>query len=225
MKVVFLTGAGISAESGITTFRDRNGLWKTHNIEDVASTKGWQSNRKLVNEFYNQRRAQLKIVEPNDAHLAIAELENQAEVLVITTNVDDLHERAGSKNVLHFHGELRKAKCQNCGFSIPWYDDILDEKCPVDGGYMRPDVVWFGEQVHDLNETQLRFVNQCDYYVQIGTSAVVYPAASIIKLAVKAYTIEINPEPASNHTFDLTIPKSAVSSVRRICANILENIK
>ncbi len=175
-----LTGAGVSAESGISTFRDANGLWENHDIMEVASIEGWQRNKALVLEFYNQRRKQLNQVEPNAAHRFLAALEKKYQVSVITQNVDDLHERAGSTHVIHLHGELRKACSENDkDLVVDWYDDINIGDLASDGAQLRPFIVWFGEMVPKMEEA-IEATLQADIFIVIGTSLQVYPAASLI---------------------------------------------
>ncbi|WP_068595234.1 NAD-dependent deacylase [Vaginella massiliensis] len=179
-KIVVLTGAGVSAESGISTFRDANGLWENHDIMEVASIEGWQRNKALVLEFYNQRRKQLNQVEPNAAHRFLAALEKKYQVSVITQNVDDLHERAGSTHVIHLHGELRKACSENDkDLVVDWYDDINIGDLASDGAQLRPFIVWFGEMVPKMEEA-IEATLQADIFIVIGTSLQVYPAASLI---------------------------------------------
>jgi len=180
-KLVVLTGAGISAESGISTFRDHDGLWNNHRVEDVATPEAWERNPSLVNDFYNQRRKQLFEVEPNAGHHALVQLGAHFDVQIITQNVDDLHERAGSKNVLHLHGELKKIRSSvdplliyNCeGWELK-----LGNLCPK-GSQLRPHIVWFGEAV-PMIEPAIEIASQADILVVIGTSMAVYPAASLI---------------------------------------------
>ena len=179
-KVVILTGAGISAESGIKTFRDSNGLWEEHRIEDVASPEGWYRNKNLILDFYNQRRKQLLTCKPNRAHIALAELEQKFDVTIITQNVDNLHEAGGSTHVVHLHGELLKMRSTADESLI--YDcdkDLLaGDKCEK-GSQLRPHIVWFGEAVPKMEEA-IPLVQQADIFVVIGTSLVVYPAAGLI---------------------------------------------
>lgn len=179
-RIVVLTGAGISAESGISTFRDANGLWENHDIMEVASIEGWNNNPKLVLEFYNQRRAQLKSVQPNRAHYYLAELEQAYEVVIITQNVDDLHERAGSSHIIHLHGELNKVRSlRNEADIYPWDGDLKLGDTAEDGGQLRPHIVWFGEEVPML-EKAIDEVGTTDIFIIIGTSLQVYPAASLL---------------------------------------------
>ena len=179
-KLTILSGAGISAESGIQTFRDGDGLWENHNVTDVASPEGWRKDRALVLEFYNQRRRQLHEVQPNDAHRLLAELEKHFEVQIITQNIDDLHERAGSTNILHIHGELFKScSCNNKSLIYDQKDDINIGDKAEDGAQLRPFIVWFGEDV-PLYQTAREIVKESDILLVIGTSLQVYPAAGLI---------------------------------------------
>jgi NAD-dependent deacetylase len=178
MKIVVFTGAGISKESGIDTFRDSGGTWENEDVDAVATPAGWKADRKRVLDFYNARRTQLETVEPNDAHKMIAELEKNHEVTVITQNVDDLHERAGSSNVLHLHGELTKARGCMYDHKTSSMDTIHDvgytpteigDKCDVTGSQLRPHIVWFGEMPHNVTESY-RAIGECDILLIIGTS-------------------------------------------------------
>ncbi len=184
-KVVFLTGAGISAESGISTFRDSDGLWENHNVEDVASIDGWYRNPDLVIDFYNERRRQLKNCIPNKAHLIVAEFEKDFDVTVVTQNVDNLHERAGSSKIIHLHGELTKACNESKTFVTDiGYNDISKGSRAADGSKLRPFIVWFGEAV-PLLETAIHEIEKCNILVIIGTSLAVYPAAGLVHYAPK----------------------------------------
>ena len=191
-KLVVLTGAGISAESGVSTFRDSDGLWEQHKVEDVASIEGWYRDPALVLDFYNARRAQLASVKPNAAHYAIAELEKEYDVTVITQNVDNLHERAGSTRLIHLHGELTKVRPENCfnerdGFSEETVFDIgfdsiqIGDNAP-NGAQLRPHIVWFGEAVPKINAA-IDAVEAADIMLIVGTSLQVYPAASLYAYA------------------------------------------
>lgn len=202
VAVVVLTGAGISAESGIQTFRGNDGLWESHSIEEVATPEGFARNPELVQRFYNARRQQLQLpeIQPNAAHSMLAEFEQSwnDEFLLVTQNVDDLHERAGSQRLLHMHGELMRVRCQACDSSHEYRGDVhVDSVCDVcaEAGDLRPDVVWFGEMpLHmDLIAAAL---SQCDLFVSIGTSGQVYPAAGFAAQAAQygARTVEINLE-------------------------------
>lgn len=200
-SIVVLTGAGISAESGLSTFRGGGGLWENHRVEDVASLEGFVRNPEAVHRFYNQRRAQVKTVEPNAAHLALAELEKvwPGDFLVVTQNVDDLHERAGSQKLIHMHGELAKVRCMICAEIFPWADDTApDTSCPACGHTesLRPHIVWFGEMPFDLYRIG-EALDKCGLFVSIGTSGIVYPAAGFVEMVNPfAYTLELNLEPS-----------------------------
>lgn len=197
-SIVILTGAGISAESGLPTFRDKDGLWEGHHFEDVACPDAFRRNPELVHKFYNLRRAALKTVEPNAAHLALARLQKEfaGQVRLITQNVDDLHERAGSTGIIHMHGELRKVFCMHCGHHAPWDGDLQTTtpcpSCGRDGG-MRPDVVWFGEIPYQMELIE-EVLGNADLFAAIGTSGHVYPAAGFVMPAkfAGAETLEIN---------------------------------
>lgn len=182
-KIVVLTGAGISEESGIKTFRDAGGLWEGHDIMEVASPEGWRKNKELVLEFYNLRRKQLHEVEPNDAHKGLVKLEEKYNVVIVTQNVDNLHERAGSKNIIHLHGELLKVRSTlDESLVYDWKDDItLNDKC-AKGSQLRPHIVWFGESV-PMMSAALHEVIDADIIMVVGTSLQVYPAAGILTYA------------------------------------------
>ncbi|KOY52690.1 SIR2 family NAD-dependent protein deacylase [Polaribacter dokdonensis] len=195
-NLVVLTGAGISAESGIKTFRDADGLWEGHDVMQVASPKGYLNNPELVLDFYNQRRRQLLTVKPNKAHYNLKELETNYNVQIITQNVDDLHERAGSTNIVHLHGELLKVRStENENDVIKWRKDLnLGDVCKL-GSQLRPHIVWFGEMVPML-EMAIEITKKADILVIIGTSLQVYPAASLIEFVkrnVPIYFIDLNP--------------------------------
>lgn len=193
-KLTILSGAGISAESGIKTFRDGDGLWENHNVTDVASPEGWRKDRALVLEFYNQRRRQLHEVQPNEAHQLIADLEKYFDVHIITQNIDDLHERAGSNNILHIHGELFKScSCNNKNLVYEQKEDINIGDKAEDGAQLRPFIVWFGEDV-PLYQTAREKVKEADILIVIGTSLQVYPAAGLIhEIKDDCLLIVINP--------------------------------
>lgn len=178
-KLVILTGAGMSAESGIPTFRDADGLWEGHDVMEVASPEGWDANPELVLKFYNQRRAQLKTVEPNAGHIFLAKMEEDFDVTIITQNVDDLHERAGSTKVVHLHGELTKKRSVEGTTLYPYDEDIKVGDLAPDGHQFRPHIVWFGEDVPFIY-TAADIVNQADIFVVVGTSLQVYPAAGLL---------------------------------------------
>ncbi|AOW19681.1 SIR2 family NAD-dependent protein deacylase [Urechidicola croceus] len=198
-RIVVLTGAGISAESGIKTFRDSNGLWEGHNIQDVATPQGWYKNPELVLDFYNQRRKQLLQVKPNDAHLLLSKLEEKYDVNIITQNVDDLHERSGSTKVTHLHGELRKVRSTIDEYLIyNWDKDLnIGDHCECNS-QLRPHIVWFGEEVPNLTIAE-EITQTADILIIIGTSMQVYPAANLIHFAQKDIPIYfIDPKPNIN---------------------------
>lgn len=198
-NIVVLTGAGISAESGIDTFRSDGGLWEQHRVEDVATPEGFARDPDLVLGFYDQRRAALGAVEPNAAHDALARLDAQwpGELLIVTQNVDDLHERAGARRLLHMHGELKSALCTSCEMRSPWNAPMSDyPPCPVcRAPTLRPDVVWFGEMPYQMDRIYAALRN-ADLFVSIGTSGAVYPAAGFVRDAreLGARTLELNLE-------------------------------
>ncbi len=208
--MVFLTGAGISAESGLRTFRDNDGLWEEHSIEDVATPEAFLRDPELVYRFYNLRRAQLQsnVVNPNKAHYALAEFErcHKGKVLIITQNVDDLHERAGSQNILHMHGELLRARCCHSQrtFSMTGsFDGAARCICCTPQQSIRPDIVWFGEMPFYMEEIEQAVV-EADFFISIGTSGNVYPAAGLVQLANhnQAHTVELNLLPSEmNNAF------------------------
>ena len=202
--IVILTGAGISRESGLQTFRDQDGLWAGHSVDDVCTPRALARNRPLVLEFYNQRRREFNRpeIKPNAAHLALAELErNMPEhILIITQNIDTLHEQAGSKNVLHMHGEVNKARCEHCGAILEWTKDItVDDSCPecMERGGLRPHIVFFHEMPLFMDEIE-NALRRCSLFTAIGTSGMVYPAAGFCSLArsAGAHCLELNLEPS-----------------------------
>ncbi|SHM60996.1 SIR2 family NAD-dependent protein deacylase [Flavobacterium chilense] len=197
-KLVVLTGAGISAESGIKTFRDSDGLWEGHDVMEVATPEGWRKNQELVLDFYNKRRQQLKEVKPNLGHYILAELEQHFDVYIITQNVDDLHERAGSTKILHLHGELLKARStQNKDLILDWQDDLFTGDLDKNGHQLRPHIVWFGEDVPAL-ERAIEITEDADYFAVIGTSLQVYPAAGLISYTYSTTPVfYIDPKPIS----------------------------
>ena len=200
--IVVLTGAGMSAESGVKTFRDHDGLWEGHDVMQVASPEGFRQNPELVLDFYNQRRRQLKDVEPNQAHKDLAELEHDYKVTIVTQNVDDLHERAGSTDVVHLHGELLKIRSTGNYNDIKhWAEDInLGDTCNK-GYQLRPHIVWFGEMVPIL-EKAIEITEKADILVIIGTSMQVYPAASLANYVPNNTPIYfIDPNPSVNKNF------------------------
>lgn len=201
-RIVILTGAGISAESGIRTFRASDGLWEEHSIHDVATPEGFAANPELVHRFYNERRTQLLggTVQPNAAHDALARLEREhpGRVTLITQNIDDLHARAGSASPIHMHGELLRMRCAHCDQVVEqWGTSSVDDRCATCGGPMRPHVVWFGEMPLEMDVIYAA-VETCDVFAAIGTSGNVYPAAGFVAVAANAgaHTIELNLEPS-----------------------------
>ena len=218
-KIVVLTGAGMSAESGISTFRDAGGLWEKHNIEDVATPGGWYRNPALVLDFYNQRRKQLLESKPNAGHIALVELEKEYNVQIITQNVDNLHEQAGSTNVLHLHGELMKVRSTSpteevFELTANNYETHLGDKCPK-GYQLRPHIVWFGEAVPEIEKAE-HLTMQVDMLVIIGTSLQVYPAAGLIhnaKPGIPVYLIDPN-TPSSLPSHIRVIQKGASEGMK-----------
>lgn len=199
-SIVILTGAGISAESGLRTFRDANGLWENHRVEDVATPEAFHRNPALVYRFYNERRRSLPAAQPNAAHLALARLEREwpGELLLVTQNVDDLHDRAGSRHLLHMHGELLKGRCLACRTVLDWPGDLdADSRCPAcRRGQVRPHIVWFGEMPLEMDRIY-RALERCALFAAIGTSGHVYPAAGFVEAAAPgARTVELNLEPS-----------------------------
>ncbi|MCA3255843.1 MAG: NAD-dependent deacylase [Alphaproteobacteria bacterium] len=201
-SIVILTGAGISAESGVPTFRGPDGLWEGHRVEDVATPEAFARDPHTVLRFYDLRRAALATVEPNAAHRALARLdaEFEGELLLVTQNVDDLHDRAGSRRLLHMHGELKRSLCAACGESRPFEGDMLTNRsCRGCGASaLRPDIVWFGEMPYEMDRIE-RALAGCDLFVSIGTSGAVYPAAGFVRTAraCGAATLELNLEPSA----------------------------
>ena len=219
-KITILTGAGLSQESGIKTFRDANGLWENHAIEDVASPEGFQADPALVQRFYNLRRLQLKEVEPNRAHSALAnwEKDTNLDISIITQNVDDLHERACSQNVLHMHGELRKIRNLNTG-ETKYFEDEIDE---ADFQKWRPDIVWFGEQIKGADFIYDR-LSHTELFLAIGTSSQVYPAAQFFQIVKEAggICVELNLEKTQMTSFyDLSMQGKASEVVSDFIKNI-----
>ena len=216
--IVVLTGAGMSAESGLKTFRDADGLWEGHDVMEVASPQGFAKNPELVLEFYNQRRRQLLKVNPNSAHFDLAKLEQDHKVTIVTQNVDDLHERAGSTNVLHLHGELFKVRSIYDEFDVKeWKQDlILGDTCEK-GYQLRPHIVWFGEAV-PLIPKAINICQSADVLLIVGTSMQVYPAASLINyVTIDTKIFYIDPNPAINNNNQVTvIPEKATLGIKKI---------
>jgi len=226
--MVVLTGAGVSAESGISTFRDADGLWENHKVEDVASIEGWYRNPGLVLDFYNERRAQLASVRPNPAHQAIAQLEDEYDIIVVTQNVDNLHERAGSTRVIHLHGELTKVRPENCcndrdGYSEETVFDIgteaihLGDMAP-NGAQLRPHIVWFGEAVPKI-EPAIDAVEAADILLIVGTSLQVYPAAGLYRYAKTGTPVYIiDPK-------DVPVRDSRITHIKDVATKGMETFK
>jgi NAD-dependent deacetylase len=222
MKITVLSGAGISAESGLKTFRDSNGLWEGHNVMEVASPEGFDTNPELVLDFYNQRREQLLQVSPNIAHLALAKLESNHEVHIVTQNVDDLHERAGSSSVLHLHGELLKVRSTFDGQVIlDWRGDLnLGDLCSKNY-QLRPNIVWFGEAVPLMDEA-ISIVEQADAVIIVGTSLQVYPAAGLLQYAsqdAKVYFVDPNPSLVSSNRI-MVFSENATTGIQKVIDQI-----
>ena len=206
-NIVVLTGAGISAESGLSTFRGPDGLWEGHRVEDVCTPEAFARDPELVHAFYDARRAKLDEVEPNAAHLALARLDKEwsGELLLVTQNVDDLHERAGSKRLIHMHGQNKQGWCLACNERFPWTGSMgTGAKCPRCGGKgrVRPDIVWFGEMPYEMDQIE-EALRDADLFVSIGTSGAVYPAAGYVQTAryCGARTLEMNLEPSLGSIF------------------------
>ncbi|MEN8125268.1 MAG: NAD-dependent deacylase [Bacteroidota bacterium] len=227
-NIVVLTGAGISAESGVKTFRDSGGLWEGHDVMEVASPQGWNADKEMVLEFYNQRRKQLLTVQPNKAHFLLSELEKFYKVSIITQNVDDLHERGGALNVLHLHGELFKVRSTRYEDLIyDWKKDLnLGDLC--DEGYqLRPHIVWFGEAVPMLGKA-IEITQKADIFIIIGTSMQVYPAASLIqytKPKIPIYFIDPNPANTISYHDNITVFSENASTGMERLMKILVNEK
>lgn len=233
LKLTVLTGAGVSAESGIKTFRDSDGLWENHKVEDVASIDGWYRNPELVLEFYNERRAQLGQVRPNAAHIAIAELENDYDVTVVTQNIDNLHERAGSTRVIHLHGEATKVRPEDCcndrdGYSEEkvfdiGYGEIHIGDLGPDGSQLRPHIVWFGEAVPKI-EKAIDAVEAADILLIVGTSLQVYPAAGLYRYAgMKVPIYIVDPKDIPVRDGRITHIKEVATKGMEVFKNILKS--
>ena len=227
-NIVVFSGAGISAESGLKTFRDSGGLWEEYNIYEVATPEAFTSNPELVLNFYNMRRNQLKEARPNDAHRAIVKLEDQFNVTVITQNVDDLHERAGSSNVVHLHGELTKVRCTVDESDIQHigYENLELGDMSSGGHQLRPHIVWFGEAVPMMDHA-LGITNRADIFITVGTSLNVYPAAGLIDataLHCKKYLIDPNASEILNSGNMEILNEKAGTGMSRLSQKLLENI-
>ena len=206
-SIVILTGAGISAESGLATFRSSNGLWNNHRVEDVATIEAFQRNPEFVHDFYNQMKPELLAAKPNPAHLALTKLQDNypAPVSIITQNVDTLHEKAKSRNIYHIHGQINQAVCLNCGHVLETWNDVTTEtvcsQCSV-AGMMKPNIVFFGENLLYMDKVE-RLLASCDLFISVGTSGVVFPAAAFVQTAklYGAETYEFNLEKTSNNFY------------------------
>lgn len=227
-RLVVLSGAGMSAESGLNTFRDSGGLWEGYDVMQVATPEAWMKNPRLVLDFYNQRRAQLKTVEPNDAHYSLARLEKDYDVHIVTQNVDDLHERAGSRHVLHLHGELKKVRSTGDETLIYHWSEDLNEGDYCEKGYqLRPHIVWFGEMVPNMQRAA-EIVHSADIALIIGTSLQVYPAAGLISYAKAGTEVYyIDPRPKVNYELQsyksTIISKTAVEGMKQLEAHLMGN--
>jgi len=227
-RIVILTGAGMSAESGIQTFRGADGLWEGHDVMDVASPQGWSKNKELVLRFYNDRRRQLKDVIPNAGHEALVRLERKFETIIITQNVDDLHERAGSTNILHLHGELRKVRSTTNPTHVVYCEEDINigDKCPK-GGQLRPHIVWFGEAVPMIDRA-INLIQDAELVLIIGTSMKVYPAASLVAYAPSSTpVVYIDPFPTISHELSLRdirlIEDTAVNALPKFVTELLQD--
>ena len=231
-NIVFLTGAGISAESGLSTFRSENGLWNNHRVEDVATIEAYFRNPDYVHDFYNNMRPELLKAEPNPAHLAISELQEKypAQISVITQNVDTLHEKAKNKDIYHIHGQINQIVCMNCGHIFETWGDITSQdKCEHCGtvGMLKPNIVFFGENLLYMNKVD-NLLKSCDLFISVGTSGVVYPAAGFVQIAKMfgADTIELNMETTSNNSlFDRHIYGPAGTTLPSLVNELLADIK
>jgi NAD-dependent deacetylase len=226
-RIVVLTGSGVSAESGLSTFRDNNGLWNNYRVEEVATPEAWSANMELVLDFYNQRRKQLLECEPNPAHYALAKLEEKYDVKIITQNVDDLHERAGSSNVLHLHGELKKVRSTadpSLVYELEGWELKAGDKCPK-GSQLRPHIVWFGEQVPNISAAA-ELTTTADIVLVIGTSLQVYPAAGLVHYApVEADKYYIDPLAHENSMISnlVVVKEKAGKAVPELVEQLMTN--
>ncbi len=231
-NIVILTGAGISAESGLATFRSSNGLWNNHPVEDVATVEAFQRNPAYVHDFYNELKKELVKAQPNPAHLAITKLQKEypAKISVVTQNVDTLHEKAQNSNIYHIHGQINQAVCQNCGHIIETFGDVDTQtvcpNCQV-MGMMKPNIVFFGENLLYMDKVD-SLLRTCDLFLSIGTSGVVFPAAAFVQIAKinGAHTIEFNLEPTSNnYYFDQHIFGKAGTTLPAFIDELIKNNK
>jgi NAD-dependent deacetylase len=225
-NIVVLTGAGMSAQSGISTFRDSGGLWENYPVLQVASIEGWHANAQLMLDFYNRRRASLKNAQPNKGHMILAELEQHFHVKIITQNIDDLHERAGSTHILHLHGELTKAQSSEDPDLITHisYDPIAWGDKAADGSQLRPHVVWFGEPVPNMTKA-IQWAQEADIMIVAGTSLAVYPAAGLVDFvqdSIPLFLIDPKPAPVRrNHLY--VIAEKAIEGLEKIKKTLIEN--
>ena len=223
-KVVVLTGAGISAESGLKTFRDSNGLWENHKIEDVATPQAWKANPEIVLEFYNQRRLQASKAQPNEAHLSLVVLEKYFNVTIVTQNVDDLHERAGSSNVIHLHGELKKARSSKNASLVYQINEKrieIGDLCE-EGNQLRPHIVWFGEEVPMIQKA-IPYFQFAEIVIVVGTSLSVYPASGLVDYVssnADCYYIDPNAKENMNNINFKIIPQNAEKGVKNLVADL-----
>ena len=227
-SIFVLTGAGISKESGVNTFRDQDGLWESHRIDEVASPEGFRKNPSLVYDFYNNRRKELNSgIEPNKAHFGLAELEKIFKINIITQNIDNLHEKSGSSSIIHMHGELNKARCIKNEHIYTWTEDLNEtHECSVCGSQLRPHIVWFGEMPIQMDKIHA-IAKESSLFVSVGTSGEVYPAAGFVSLFkdMKKPTVELNLEPSRNKDqFDFAIYKPATIAVEEFKNLLLKNI-
>ncbi len=228
-KLVVLTGAGISAESGIKTFRDSGGLWEGHDVMEVASPEGWEANQELVLDFYNQRRKNASEVKPNKAHYLLAELESEFDIQIITQNVDNLHERAGSTNVLHLHGQLFQSRStidSNLIYEMDSWELKTGDLCEK-GSQLRPNIVWFGESVPAIEEAA-KITQEADVFVVVGTSLVVYPAAGLIDFVdpkAPRFIVDPSKPPVSSENNLTFIEEKATIGMQLLISNHLTKLK
>jgi NAD-dependent deacetylase len=224
-RIVILTGAGISAESGLKTFRDGDGLWEGYNVYDVATPQAWKKDPAMVMDFYNMRRKAVIEAKPNEAHFALAELQNHYDVQIITQNIDDLHERAGSKNVLHLHGEIKKSQSTvdaNLVYDIKGWELKMGEKCEL-GSQLRPFIVWFGEGVPKIEEAA-KLASTADIFIVIGTSLVVYPAAGLMNVVgndVPVFIVDPGQPAFENNNGITFIQEPATTGVKKLIESFL----
>lgn len=224
-NIVILTGAGISAESGLKTFRDSDGLWEGYNVYDVATPQAWRKDQAMVQEFYNLRRKAVIEAKPNEAHFALAELQDHFNVQIITQNIDDLHERAGSKNVLHLHGEIKKSQSTvdaNLIYDIDGWELKMGEKCEL-GSQLRPFIVWFGEAVPKIEEAA-KITSQADIFIVVGTSLVVYPAAGLLNFVgddVPVFIVDPGKPTYINNEQITFIQERATTGVKKLIESFL----